>query len=80
MKKSTLIRQDFELFARNNSGKTLTTKEINNGVESALQSKYGFGLSGWCVSDFAEPETLHERSKYNKTLFYRIKIGVYKVL
>ena len=75
-----MIRQAFEEFAKSNTGKTIRTKDVNNGVNAILQSNYGINLSGWCVSDFAEPETAQNRSKHNKTLFYRIKRGVYVVL
>ncbi len=74
--KSTKIRQAFEEFANQHKGEYLTTKEINSGAKSILESS----LSGWCVSDFATPETTKERSSLNKPLFERKKRGLYKVI
>lgn len=72
---STKIRNAFEVFASQHKGKEMRTKDINNGVAAIL----GGSLGGWCVSDFAEPETANPRSKYNKPLFKRIKRGFYLV-
>lgn len=73
---STKIRLAFEEYANDNKGKTLRTREINNAVKEML----GGSLGGWCVSDFAAPETSHLRSKHNKQLFERIKRGWYLVV
>lgn len=76
--KSIEIRQAFETFAANNKGKNgLTTKEINEGAKQLMSDN---SLHGWCVSDFAEPETNHSRSKNNKPLFKREKRGFYTVI
>lgn len=71
---STKVRLAFEQFANENKGAKLCAKEINEAVKSLL----GGSLDGWCVSDFALPET--ERSKHNKPLFKRIKRGLYIVV
>ena len=75
-KKSNLIRKAFEEFANAHVGEELSTKQINNGVGRLVDG----GLSGWCVSDFAIPETSNSRSKQNKRLFHRVKRGRYIVL
>ena len=73
---STKVRLAFEEYANANKGKMLRTKEINNAVKEMLDGSLG----GWCVSDFAAPETSYSRSKHNKKLFERIKRGLYVVL
>lgn len=56
----------------------MTKKRIDEGAQSLLD----FDINGeMCVSDFAEPETLKERSKLNKTLFKRTETkGKYLIL
>lgn len=73
---STKIRAAFEAFANENIGAEMRAKEINEQVKERLDCS----LCGWCVSDFALPETGHSRSKHNKPLFERIKRGLYKVI
>lgn len=73
---STKIRKAFEEYANANKGRKLTTKQINEEVSNLL----GGSLGGWCVSDFATPETSHSRSKQNMPLFERIKRGLYLVI
>jgi len=73
---STKIRAAFEAFANEHKGATMRAKEINEAVKERL----GGSLGGWCVSDFALPETSHSRSKHNKPLFERIKRGWYRVI
>ena len=72
--KTNIVRVAYEEFAKDHKGETLTAQEINDGVKELLTAAINM-----CVSDFAQPETDFPRSKYNKELFERIKIGVYKV-
>lgn len=74
--KSTKIRLAFEEFANAHKGEELKTRDINAGVKIIL----GSSLSGWCVSDFATPETSRKESHLNKPLFKRLKRGLYLVV
>lgn len=74
--KSTKIRLAYEEFANAHKGEELSSREINAGVKLIL----GSSLSGWCVSDFAIPETLRKESHLNKPLFKRLKRGWYLVV
>lgn len=81
--KSTKIRLAFEKFANAHKGKTMRTKDINNGVRLYLEDvdeRTKKTLGGWCVSDFATPETSHKRSKLNKMLFKRERRGKYLII
>lgn len=73
-----VIRLAYEEFATQHKGQTMSKKEIEDGVQRLLD----FDVNGeLCVSDFAEPETLQERSKLNKTLFKRTDTdGIYIIL
>lgn len=72
--KCSILRLAYEEFAKDHKGKTLTAKEINDGVKELLTSAINM-----CVSDFAKPETDFPRSKNNKELFERVQTGVYIV-
>ena len=76
--KSEKVRLAFEEFANKNKGVSgLRAKDINSSVAEML----GGSLGGWCVSDFAYPETSKPRSKHNKRLFQREnRRGYYTVL
>ena len=76
--KTVKIRLAYEEFANRNKGRTLSKQEIDDGAQMLLD----FDIKGeLCVSDFARPEALKPRSKYNKILFERTEIdGIYVVL